>query len=234
MKTTAVILAAGKGKRMGTAVSKQYLMLEGYPILYYAIKAFENSSTDNIILVAGKGQEEYCRSSIVNNYGFKKVKAVVTGGKERYNSVHYGLKAIEELGIDTDIVLIHDGARPFVSEKIINDSIDCACEYKACVAAVKAKDTIKLSDGEGFVSSTPDRNMVWQIQTPQTFLYTLIKKAYDKAIDEKDDSITDDAMVFEKYGEYGVKLLEGSYDNIKITTREDLVFGQAVLANQKK
>lgn len=234
MKTTAIILAAGKGKRMGGSVSKQYLMLEGFPVLYYAMESFEASSVDNIVLVTGEGEEDYCKNEIVNKYAFSKVKAVVKGGKERYNSVHEGLKAIETLNIETDIVLIHDGARAFISEDVIERSIKCASENRACVAAVRVKDTIKLSDENGYISSTPDRNIVWQIQTPQTFEYALIKNAYDKVLAENVTGITDDAMVLEKYGACKIKLLEASYDNIKVTTPEDMAFGKAILEKRKK
>lgn len=234
MKTTAIILAAGKGKRMGMDISKQYLILEGYPVLYYAVKAFEDSNVNNIILVVGQGEKEYCKETIVEPYGFKKVRTVIEGGKERYNSVYEGLRIIESFPIYTDIVLIHDGARPFVTKEIINKSIEGGKKYGACVTAVKAKDTVKLSDGNGFIKMTPDRSTVWQIQTPQTFSYNIIRKAYDRAIKEGEGNITDDAMVLEKYGRWNIKLLEGSYNNIKITTREDLIFGRAILAKEKK
>ena len=146
MKTTAIILSGGKGKRMGTSVSKQYLELEGYPVLYYALSTFEKSSVDYIVIVCGDGEEEYVRENIVNKYKIKKTAAIVAGGKERYNSVHNGLKAVEEKCPDTDIVLIHDGARAFISTDIIEKLIKCCETEKACVAAVKAKDTIKISD----------------------------------------------------------------------------------------
>lgn len=233
MKTTAIILAAGKGKRMGTDISKQYLLLEGFPVLYYAIDVFEKSQVDNIILVTSKEDIDFCRINIVEKYNFTKIKAIIAGGKERYNSVHQGLNAIETMGISTDVVLIHDGARPFVNEKVIVDSINCAKEYGACVAAVKAKDTIKLSSKDGFIETTPDREAVWQIQTPQTFRYKLIKNAYDKVLGENPIGITDDAMVLEKSGFKRIKLMEASYDNIKLTTKEDLAFGQAILERKK-
>lgn len=229
MKTTAIILSAGKGKRMGTGISKQYLMLEGYPVIYYTLKAFEESEVDNIILVTGKEEETYCRNDIVDFYGFKKVKKIVTGGKERYNSVYNGLKAIEKNNIETDIVLIHDGARAFVTGEIISATIKGALEHRACVAAVKAKDTIKISDKEGFIEYTPERESVWQIQTPQTFQYELIKKAYEKVMSEDPDGITDDAMVLERFGEKKIKLVEASYKNIKLTTPEDMHFARVLL-----
>lgn len=229
MNKTAIILAGGKGRRMGSAVSKQYLLLNGYPVIYYTIKAFEESETDNIVLVAAAGEEEYCRENIIKKYGFRKVRTVATGGSERYSSVYEGLKAIERLNIETDIVLIHDGARPFVTPQTIEASINCAGECGACVAAVRSKDTVRLSDDSGNIISTPDRNSVWQIQTPQTFRYSLIKAAYDSVLSSDVTGITDDAMVLERYGGYTIKLVEASYDNIKITTPEDLTLGKAIL-----
>lgn len=232
MKTAAIILSGGKGKRMGASVSKQYLELEGYPVLYYALNTFEKSSVDYIIIVCGEGEESYVRENIVNKYNIKKTAAIVAGGKERYNSVHNGLKAIEEKCPDTDIVLIHDGARAFVSEEIIEKLIQCCRTEKACVAAVKAKDTIKISDAEGYIKETPSRETVWQIQTPQTFKYDIIKKAYDFVLSGDTKDITDDAMVLEKYCGQRIKLVEASYDNIKITTPEDMIFGKAILNNK--
>lgn len=232
MKTTAIILAGGKGKRMGSNISKQYLLLNKKPILYYTIKAFEESKVDNIIIVASIDEQDYCQREIIDKYNFTKVNMIVSGGKERYNSVYEGLKAIEESKIDTNIVLIHDGARPFVTTDIINASIICASNHKACVAAVKSKDTIKIADEEGFIDATPDRNKVWQIQTPQTFEYDLIKEAYDVILKGDTCHITDDAMVLEAYGFDKIKLLESSYDNIKITTSEDLIFGEGILKNR--
>lgn len=234
MKTTAIILSAGKGKRMNSDISKQYIMLEGYPLIYHTIKAFEDSEVDNIVLVAGKDEIEFCKTDIISRYGFKKVRCVTAGGKERYNSVYEGLKAIENNKIDTDIVLVHDGARAFVNDKIIHDSIRYAHEFGAAVAAVKAKDTIKLVCENGFVKDTPDRNFLWQIQTPQTFLMKSLKKAYDLALDSNDEDITDDSMIMERYGDTDIKVFEASYDNIKVTTPEDLIFGRAILNNRKK
>lgn len=232
MKTTAIILSGGKGKRMGTTVSKQYLELEGYPVLYYALTTFEKSSVDYIVIVCGEGEEEYIRESIVNKYNIKKAGVIVAGGKERYNSVHNGLKAVEKKYPDTDIVLIHDGARPFISGDIIEKLIKCCETEEACVAAVKAKDTIKISDSEGYIRETPSRETVWQIQTPQTFKYDIIKKAYDYVMSGDTKDITDDAMVLEKYCGKRIKLVEASYDNIKITTPEDMIFGKAILNNR--
>lgn len=225
MKTTAIVLAAGQGKRMGSDVAKQFLLLNGRPVLYYSLNNFENSIVDEIILVTGEGMQEYCEKEIVKKYNFHKVTQIVTGGKERYHSVACGLDAVSD---DCDYVLIHDGARPFATPEIIKRGIDAVTEYKACVIGMPVKDTIKISDENGFGESTPNRNRVWQIQTPQIFDYKLIKDAYIKLLQEeiklKQDGvvITDDAMVAELFTDYKVKFVEGSYQNIKLTTPEDL------------
>ncbi len=218
MKTTAIVLAAGSGKRMNSKVHKQYLLLKGKPVLYYSLKAFEDSQIDDIILVVGAGEIEFCQKEIVEHFGFQKVRAIVEGGKERYHSVYEGLKATGE----TDYVLIHDGARPFVSQSIIERTISAVCEYKACVVGMPVKDTIKIVDENTFAKETPNRSTVWMVQTPQAFSYPLIYDAYTKMLAREDAAITDDAMVVERMTDYKVKLIEGSYQNIKITTPEDL------------
>lgn len=218
MKTTAIVLAAGSGKRMNSKVHKQYLLLKGKPVLYYSLKAFEDSRIDDIILVVGAGEIDFCQKEIVDHYGFQKVRAIVEGGKERYHSVYEGLKAAE----GTDYVLIHDGARPFVSQTIIERTVEAVCEYKACVVGMPVKDTIKIVDEDTFAKETPNRSTVWMVQTPQAFSYPLIYDAYTRMLAEEDTAITDDAMVVERMTDYKVKLIEGSYQNIKITTPEDL------------
>jgi len=228
-KVTAVILAGGKGKRMESEISKQFLKLGENPILYYTLNTFEKSIADEIILVAAEGEEQYCRKEIVERYHLKKVVKIVTGGRERYHSVYNGLKAVRQ----TDIVMIHDGARPFVSGDVIQKAAEHAIQYQACVVGVKVKDTIKVADADGYIASTPDRRRLWQVQTPQCFEYEGIVKAYKKALEGNGDSITDDAMVWEMYSEVPVRLVEGSYFNIKITTKEDMVFGEAILKSWK-
>lgn len=225
MKTTAIVLAAGSGKRMNSKVHKQYLLLKGKPVLYYALKAFEDSQVEDIVLVVGAGEVEFCRKEIVDQYGFEKVRAIVEGGKERYHSVYEGLKAAGK----TDYVLIHDGARPFVTQEIIERTIGAVCEYKACVVGMPVKDTIKIVDEDTFAKETPNRSDVWLVQTPQAFSYPLIFDAYTKLFTEEDSAITDDAMVIERMTDYKVKLIEGSYRNIKITTPEDLLVAEAYL-----
>lgn len=218
MKTTAIVLAAGSGKRMNSKIHKQYLLLQGKPVLYYALKAFEDSQTDAVILVVGAGEADYCKKEIVERYGFRKVEAIVEGGKERYHSVYEGLKAAGE----TDYVLIHDGARPFVSQAVIERVTLAVRKYGACVAGMPVKDTVKIADEEAFARETPNRSTVWMVQTPQAFSYSLIYDAYTRMLENEDDTITDDAMVVERMTDCKVKLIEGSYQNIKITTPEDL------------
>lgn len=224
-KYTAIVLAAGAGKRMNTKVHKQYLEVAGKPVLYYALKAFEESEVSEIILVTGAGEEQYCRREIIEKYGFQKIKAVVAGGKERYHSVYQGLLAAE----GADYVLIHDGARPFVDKMMIRRCMKAVEKYQACVVGMPVKDTMKIVDEEQFARETPDRNSIWQVQTPQTFSYSLVKEAYRKMLEQEDAAITDDAMVVERMTAVPVKLIEGSYRNIKITTQEDLLIMEAYL-----
>ena len=213
-KYTAIVLAAGSGKRMNSKVHKQYLIIQDRPVLYYSLKEFEDSAVDEIVLVVGKGEEEFCRREIVDKYGISKVKAIVEGGKERYHSVFEGLKQTS----DADYVLIHDGARPFVNQDIIRRCMQEVQKYQACVVGMPVKDTIKIADEEGYAKQTPDRKNVWMIQTPQTFSYALIYEVYEEMLKTEDTAITDDAMVLERIKGKKSKLIEGSYRNIKITT----------------
>ena len=217
-KCTAIVLAAGQGKRMGTKVQKQYLEIDGKPVLYYSLKAFEDSNLiDEIILVVGENQKEYCEKEIVSTYEITKVKKIVQGGAERYHSVWNGLQEIED-----GYVLIHDGARPFVNEEMVQRVYDEVLLYKACVVGMPVKDTIKIADVEGYVDATPERSLLWQVQTPQVFQTSLIKEAYKKMMQSDTIKATDDAMVVEQMLGGKVKLVLGSYEKIKITTPEDL------------
>lgn len=227
-KIAAIVLAAGAGKRMNSAVHKQYMLLEGKPVLYYALKAFEESEVTEIILVVGAGEEEYCRTEIIEKYGIGKVGAVVQGGRERYHSVYAGLNAAQ----GADYVLIHDGARPLVTADIIKRSIECVRTGQSCVVGMPVKDTIKILDDDGFAKETPDRRTLWQMQTPQTFPYQVIRAAYEKIIAEDDSTVTDDAMVLEKAAGQRVKVIEGGYQNLKITTPEDLLVASAYLKSK--
>ena len=224
-KYAAIVLAAGSGKRMNSQVHKQYLIIQDRPVLYYSLKAFEDSAVDEIVLVVGKGEEKFCRKEIVDKYRISKVKAIVEGGKERYHSVFEGLKQTS----DADYVLIHDGARPFVNQDIIRRCMQEVQKYQACVVGMPVKDTIKIADEEGYAKQTPDRKNVWMIQTPQTFSYALIYEAYEEMLKTEDTAITDDAMVLERIKGKKSKLIEGSYRNIKITTPEDLLIANVYL-----
>lgn len=226
----AVILAGGQGKRMQSHVQKQYMTLCGKPLIVYALEAFEHSPVDAMVLVTAAGEEAYAQRDIVEAYGITKVKAVVAGGKERYHSVYEGLKALE----GCDYVLIHDGARPLVKGDIIERAIDGAKCYQACVVGVPVKDTIKIADCDSFAEATPDRSRLWQIQTPQAFQYELVRNAYDEIMANPNlqTGVTDDAMVVESRTSHKVKLIEGSYENLKVTTPEDMVLAEALLRSR--
>ena len=236
---TAIVLSAGQGKRMGTSVQKQYIELQGKPIIYYTLSVFQKSEIiDDIMLVVGKDQLKYVQEEIVRKYHFTKVKTVVEGGHERYASVWQGLKAREYdkyyENIQDGYVFIHDGARPFVDEEMLERAYDTVRKYKACVAGVPSKDTIKLINEEQFAVTTPEREYVWAVQTPQVFEKTLIFEAYARLMEEECVHVTDDAMVVEQMMRLPVKLFEGSYENIKITTPEDLDIARIFLSKKLK
>jgi len=222
---SAVITAAGKGTRMKSKINKQYIELGGMPVLARTIAAFQNcSQVDDIVVVINEDDIQFCKDNIIDRYGFSKVKTLVSGGAERQNSVYKGLCAVDD---KCKIVLIHDGARPFVTKQNIEASIENARIHQACGLGVRIKDTVKISNSEGFVDSTPDRNSLWSIQTPQSFEYKIIMKAHEEAI--RNNFIgTDDMVLVEKIG-IPVKIIEGSYMNIKITTPEDIIIGEAIL-----
>ena len=233
-RTIAIVLAAGQGKRMNATVPKQYLLIKEKPILYYTLKAFEESFIDEVILVTGKGEEEYCRTNFVQKYNFKKVSGIVTGGKERYHSVYNALEFIKDNKKTDCIVFIHDGARPFVTNEILQRAYDTAKEKGTAIVGVPVKDTIKIVNWDGVVKNTPERKSLWSIQTPQTFCYNAIMDAYDTMMElekkgQLELSVTDDAMVMENFGELPVCIAEGSYENIKITTPEDLLLAESIL-----
>lgn len=223
----AIVLSAGRGSRMKSDIQKQYLNVAGKPVIYYSLKQFEDfPEIDEVILITGEAELEYCREQIVEKYGLKKVKKIVPGGKERYHSVYQGLCAVEKC----DYVFIHDGARPFLDGTILKRVMEAVRENDACVVGMPVKDTIKIADETQFANTTPDRSRVWMIQTPQVFYYPLIKKAHDQLMQQEVSGITDDAMVLERMTGKQVKLVEGSYRNIKITTPEDLLIAEAFLS----
>ncbi|MBR1737999.1 MAG: 2-C-methyl-D-erythritol 4-phosphate cytidylyltransferase [Firmicutes bacterium] len=229
MKNGAIIVAGGKGKRMGSSVAKQYLELCGKMILAYTIECFEKTECiDEIVIVTGKEEIDFCREEICDKYGYKKVKCITAGGKERQDSVYNGLKC---LGKDTDIVLIHDGVRPFVKSEDIERTVRSVQEWECCVLGVKVKDTIKVCDGDGITINTPERSGLWIAQTPQAFKYDIIMRAYESAFGEGFYG-TDDAMIVERFGKK-IKMVEGSYENIKITTPEDIYIGEAIIKQRQ-
>ena len=222
-----VIVAAGTGSRMNMGINKQFIKLEWKEIIAYTIEKFyNNSNIEDIVVVVKEDESEFFKKEILDKYNFKNVK-IAYGGKERQDSVYNGLKLLDE---KCDVVLIHDGARPFVSDKIIDKSIEEAKEHKAIVVGVPVKDTIKVIDNDKNIVDTPNRSVLWAVQTPQTFDYNILIDAYKDAFKNKFYG-TDDAMLVERIG-YKVKMLEGSYNNIKITTQEDLNIGSQILRVQ--
>ena len=222
-----VIVAAGTGSRMNMGINKQFIKLEGKEIIAYTIEKFyNNSNIEDIVVVVKEDESEFFKKEILDKYNFKNVK-IAYGGKERQDSVYNGLKLLDE---KCDVVLIHDGARPFVSDNIIDKSIEEAKEHKAIVVGVPVKDTIKVIDNDKNIVDTPNRSVLWAVQTPQTFDYNILIDAYKDAFKNKFYG-TDDAMLVERIG-YKVKMLEGSYNNIKITTQEDLNIGSQILRVQ--
>lgn len=227
----AIVLSAGRGSRMKSDVPKQYMDLNGKPVIYYSLKAFEENGFSSIILVCGKEDVEYCKKEIVEKYNLTSVKAVVQGGKERYHSVFEGLKAAK----GADYVFIHDGARPMITQDIINRLKDAVVEEDAAVAGMPVKDTIKIVDDEAYVSETPERKYVWQVQTPQCFAFPIIYEAYKNIIQDEEEgwtipAVTDDAMVLSYATDHEVKMIEADYRNIKITTPEDLIIAKVFLS----
>lgn len=229
-KFAAIVLSAGVGSRMKSDIPKQYMDLAGKPVIYYSLKAFEDAGFSSIVLVCGKDDVEYCQKDIVEKYELKNVTAIVPGGKERYHSVYEGLKSVSE----TDYVFIHDGARPMLTQDIIARLKEAVIKEEAAVAGMPVKDTIKIVDEEAYVTDTPERQYVWQVQTPQCFAYPIIYEAYQSIIQDEEEGwsipkITDDAMVLEYTTDHEVKMIEADYRNIKITTPEDLIIAQTFL-----
>jgi len=217
---SAIVLAGGRGKRMGSVQSKQYIDLDGKPILYYTLKQFiKNDLIDKILLVIPEDERDYCQNEVLDKYGLT-VDSLVFGGKERQDSVYNALVQLE----GSDIVLIHDGARPFVSQRIINDSIKYARIYKATAPGVMPKDTIKVKDKNNFSVDTLIRNNLVAIQTPQAFDFNMIYECHKK-VKGRGITVTDDTMVAEIF-ENKVYIYEGDYTNIKITTQEDLILAE--------
>ena len=263
-RVTAILLAAGRGTRMGSGIRKQFMELAGRPVLSWTLNVLALSLiVTEIVLVipAGGGanksaeeEQEHIRRLFIDplpEAAAAKVRALVPGGAERYNSVYNGLEAIQW---PCDYVFIHDGARPLITEEMLEKLFRAVQEYKAVVAASPSKDTVKITDDSGFVQSTPDRSRVWNIQTPQCFAYELVKSSYEKIIGAASDTapaaafadfagaghqnrqaplkITDDAMVVEYASDIKVRPVDTGYQNIKITTPEDLLVAEVFLRNR--
>ena len=225
MKADAVIVSAGKGVRFMEGQKKQFYFLGGKPILAHTLDKFETCPLiRSILLVVSQEDMDTCLKEVIEKYKFKKVSQIVPGGKRRQESVKNGIDALPK---DADMVVIHDGVRPFVTRAMIEDSIHSAVRYGAVVLAMPVKDTIKISNPDGTVLKTLDRESLWQIQTPQTFQANVIKDAYYRAT-EDGFAGTDDASLVERTGAK-VHILPGSYTNIKITTPEDLLLANLFL-----
>jgi 2-C-methyl-D-erythritol 4-phosphate cytidylyltransferase len=224
MKVKAIIAAGGRGERIGGILPKQFVEIKKKPILSYTVEKFEKCELINeIILVVPEDYMSFCSYNIVDVGDFKKVKRILSGGKERQDSVYKGLSALSK---DTDIVLIHDGVRPFISTDKINKSIEMCKKEKAVILALPVNDTVKKVEEE-YIITTLDRDKLWIAQTPQTFEYKLILEAYKKAI-EVGFTGTDDSSLVERLG-FKVRALEGESQNIKITTPEDLVLAERMI-----
>ena len=242
-RCTAIVLSAGSGSRMHSDVAKQYMELAGLPVICYSLRIMESSAViDDCILVVGAEDVEFATREIVEKYHFGKVKHVIAGGAERYDSVGNALRVIEkQCAADSAMkgfVFIHDGARPFLTEDMLERLADVVAEEGACVAAMPSKDTVKIVDNDGFAIQTPDRRTVWNIQTPQVFETDLILEAYERLrsrlerMKEQGITVTDDAGVVELFTDCRVKMVQGSYCNIKITTPEDMIVAEAFIGHQ--
>jgi 2-C-methyl-D-erythritol 4-phosphate cytidylyltransferase len=229
IKTVAIIPAGGSGRRMQGSASKQYLSLNGRPILVHTLQRFQTSSDiDAIFLIVPPGDTDDVQRSIVDRYGLSKVTKILPGGTERQDSVRNGLEALSH---DVDIVVIHDGVRPFIAESFIRQTILEATSIGATILAVPAKETVKICDTGNRVAFTPDRNRVWLTQTPQAFRREIIIRAYESAY--KDNFYgTDDAGLVERIG-IAVSVIPGSYDNIKITTPDDLAMAERLIKKEE-
>ena len=233
MSIYAIIAAGGSGSRMGSDIPKQYLTVRDKPLLYYTLEAFENSCVNGVSVAVSKDWMQYVVSDIVDKFRLNKVIRVCEGGAERHVSVFHALDDLSDIAKAEDIVLIQDGARPFVTAQLIEKIASGVEEFGAAIAAVPVKDTIKISDADGFVKETTVRANTWQIQTPQGFYYGEILEAYRRLFADagrENVMITDDAMVYERaFPKKKVKLIEAFYENIKITTAEDLEVAKARL-----
>jgi len=226
MRAVALIPAAGMGKRMGAGMNKQYLLLDGRPILAHTLAVFQEASfVDDIYVVIPEAEIAFCREQVVEKYGFAKVRDVIAGGSERQHSVLNGIRALNGYRED-DVVIIHDGVRPFIPTKILKHSIEVASQWDGALVAVPAKDTVKTVEA-GVVTGTPPRENIWLAQTPQSFRHGIISAAHEIAAAEGFLG-TDDASLVERMGRQ-VHVVMGDYRNIKITTPEDMLLAETFL-----
>lgn len=226
---TAIILAAGKGLRMKAGINKQYINLEGRPILSHALEVFfACPAIDEVVLVIGSDDMELCDNMILKTIRHDKPLKLVIGGEERQDSVFNGLKHVDN---NAEIIIIHDGARPFITSQMIMECIEGAFKYGASTLGVPIKETVKVIDDKGFVKNTPNRENIWITQTPQAFDRGLIVQAHELAR-INNIKATDDAMLIEHLG-HPIKMIEGDYSNIKITTSEDLAVAETILRCKK-
>jgi 2-C-methyl-D-erythritol 4-phosphate cytidylyltransferase len=221
----AVVVAAGRGTRMASADNKPYMQLAGRTVLAHTLEAFERCDTVSSIVVVVTPGEEARAAEVIKREGFCKIDAIVPGGAERQNSVYAGLEALL-----TDGVLVHDAARPLITAEQITSCCSAAEEHGASALAVPVKDTIKVSDGSGFIVATPERRTLWSVQTPQAFLRQELMQAHRQAVEEG-AAATDDAMLLERLGRK-IAIVEGDYQNLKITTPEDLPIAELLLARR--
>ena len=231
MKHTAIVLSAGSGSRMKSAVAKQYMELNNIPLICHTLMAFECSRIDDIVLVVGSGDVDMVKKDIVDEYGFSKVSMVVAGGATRRASVMSGIRASE----GTDYVHIHDGARCLITPELINEMIMSVEARGAVALAVPVKDTIRRVTDNGWYDKSMDRSELHAMQTPQSFEYKLIRTAFDNMrADVAGPEMTDDVMVLEKYSDTRSFFIPGSFENIKVTTPEDLLLAEAIINKRKK
>lgn len=230
MKHVGIVMSAGKGLRVGGDIPKQYMDLCGKPVLYYSLFAMQQSFIDEIIIVVGKGDEEYVKKEIVEKYSLNKVTQIVAGGEERSDSVYEGLCAVSKPS--ESYVYIQDGARPMLTVELLNAVREDVEAFGTAVVGVESKDTVKLVSEDGFVITTPVRKLVWNIQTPQCFTCLEIKEAYDAFRKTSGVAVTDDSSVMEQFGKLPVHITKGDYRNIKITTSEDFFTAENFLSKK--
>ncbi len=224
-KISVLIPAAGHGSRMNLSVKKPYLMLGDKPILSHTIERFEQHTViDEIFVIVDESDFQMCHDKVIEPFRYRKVGGLVKGGKTRQESVFNGLKALSD---DVDFVVIHDGVRPFIDDDIIFKCLEATEEFGAAISAVPVKETIKVADPHLFIEHTPQRDRLWRVQTPQVFRKSILFEAHQNAI-QNEINAPDDAALVEELG-LSVKLVMGSYQNLKLTTQEDLQFAETLL-----